>query len=166
MSENSHRPISYPVDRGHFLDCATSEDDRCLSVAGLAIRCGLVGVSGKAAEEERPRVLGQLIEYTRRRMGLSLEDLSKRASVALGELLAIERDNAIPTPRALYQLAQHLDLPFGKLQELAGLAEPRDERLNEAALRFAARSEPTAQLSAAEREAYEEFIKVLAESTA
>jgi transcriptional regulator with XRE-family HTH domain len=164
MNENTHRPLSLPADRSDFLDWATSEDDGCLSVAGLAIRCGLVGASG-TAEQERPRVLGQLIEYTRRRLGLSLEELSRRANVALGELLAIERANATTTPRTLYQLAQYLELPFGKLQELAGLAEPRDERLNEAALRFAARSEPTAQLSAAEREAYEEFIKVLVEST-
>lgn len=164
MNENSHRPIDFPADRGDFLDWATSEDDGCLSVAGLAIRCGLVGASG-IAEQQRPRVLGQLIEYTRRQLGLSLEELSRRASVDLGELLAIERDDATPTPRALDQLSHYLHLPLGKLQELAGLAEPRDDRLNEAALRFAARSEPTAQLSAAEREAYEEFIKVLVGST-
>ena len=160
MNENKHSTILFPADRGDFLDWATAEDDSCLSVAGLAIRCDLVRASG-AAGQERPRVLGQLIEYTRRQLGLSLEELSRRASVDLGELLAIERDNATPTPRALYQLAQYLHLPLGKLQELAGLAEPRDDRLTEAALRFAARSEPTAQLSATEREAYEEFIKVL-----
>jgi transcriptional regulator with XRE-family HTH domain len=164
MNEDVHRPIRFPANRGDFLDWATSEDDGCLSVAGLATRCGLVRAP-EVAEQDRPRVFGQLIEYTRRRLGLSLEEFSGRANVALSELLAIERDNAAPTPRALYQLARHLDLPFGKLQELAGLAEPRDERLNEAALRFAARSEPTAQLSASEREAYEEFIKALVEST-
>jgi transcriptional regulator with XRE-family HTH domain len=164
MNENKHDAVSFPADRGDFLDWATSEDDGCLSVAGLAIRCGLLGATGMA-EQERPRILGQLVEYTRRQAGLSLEDLSRRANVALGDLLAIERDNATPTPRTLYQLAQCFSLPFGKLQELAGLAVPRDVRLNEAALRFASLSEPTAQLSVAEREAYEEFIKVLVEST-
>lgn len=164
MNENKHQPIHFPSDRGDFLEWATSEDDGCLSVAGLALRCGLVEVS-EIDTRERPRILGQFLEYTRRQRRLSLEDLAKRATVALSELLAIERDNATPTPRTLYQLAQYLNLPFGKLQELAGLAESRDERLNEAAVRFAARSEPTAQLSAAEREAYEEFIKALVEST-
>jgi transcriptional regulator with XRE-family HTH domain len=164
MNDRKHTTLDFPADRGPFLDRATSEDDGCLSVAGLAVRCGLMaGAAG--LEQERPRVFGQFIEYTRRKAGLSLEGLAKRAGVSLGELLAIERDNAAPTPRTLYQLSQALGLPFEKLQELAGLAEPRDERLSEAALRFAARSEPTAQLSASEREAYEEFIKVLVEST-
>ena len=164
MNENKHETLKFPDDRSEFLDWATSEDDGCLSVAGLALRCGFMEPS-ETAEQDRPKIFGQLIEYTRRKAGLSLEELSRRASVALRELLAIERDNATPTPRTVYQLSESLGLPFGKLQELAGLAEPRDERLNEAALRFAARSEPTAQLSTAEREAYEEFIKVLVEST-
>ena len=141
MNENKHSTIGFPAHRGDFLDWATSEDDSCLSVAGLAIRCGLGSL------RERPgrnglRILGQLIEYSRRQLGLSLEELSRRTSVDLGELLAIERDDVTPTPRALYQLAQYLHLPLGKLQELSGLVEPRDDRLNEAALRFAARSSP------------------------
>src|SRR5262249_41887938 len=53
MTENMHRPISFPADRGGFLDWATSEDDGCLSVAGLATRCGLVRAP-EAAEQERP----------------------------------------------------------------------------------------------------------------
>jgi transcriptional regulator with XRE-family HTH domain len=164
MNDRKHTTLDFSADRGPFLDWATSEDDGCLSVTGLAVRCGLMDGAGRA-EQERPRVFGQFLEYARRKAGLSLEDLAKRARVPLGELLAIERDNADPTPRTLYQLSQALGLPFVKLQELAGLAEARDERLSEAALRFAARSEPTAQLSASEREAYEELIKVIVEST-
>jgi hypothetical protein len=48
--------------------------------------------------------------------------------------------------------------------ELAGLAIPREPELGRAALRFAARSEPTTELTKEEREAYEEFAKALAES--
>ena len=142
-----------------------SEDDGCLSTAGFAVCCGMIQEI-RAETALCPQILGQFIEYTGRcRLGLSLEDLSRRASVALRELLELERNNVSPTPRTLFQLSQSLNLPFGKLQELAGLAQPRDERLNEAALRFAARSEPNAELSPDEREAYEEFIKVLVEST-
>jgi hypothetical protein len=46
--------------------------------------------------------------------------------------------------------------------EVAGLAAPRPE-VSHAALKFAARSESTAKLTINEREALEEFVKVLVE---
>jgi 16S rRNA A1518/A1519 N6-dimethyltransferase RsmA/KsgA/DIM1 with predicted DNA glycosylase/AP lyase activity len=48
--------------------------------------------------------------------------------------------------------------------EVAGLATPRPE-VRSAALKFAARSEPTSQLTDEERGALEEFVKVLIESS-
>ncbi len=48
--------------------------------------------------------------------------------------------------------------------EVAGLASPRPE-VSSAALKFAARSEPTAKLSRDERDALEEFVKVLVETS-
>ena len=57
-----------------------------------------------------------------------------------------------------------LGLPAGSLTEVAGLSKPR-RAVSEAALRFAARSEPTAKLTKYEREAFEEFVKVLAEAS-
>ena len=49
--------------------------------------------------------------------------------------------------------------------ELAGLADAKDSRLKEEALLFAARSEPMAKLSPAEREAFEAFVKVVSEKS-
>ena len=53
MNENTQHTIRFPSDRGDFLDWATSEDDGCLSVGGLAIRCGLVTASGTAEQERQ-----------------------------------------------------------------------------------------------------------------
>jgi HTH-type transcriptional regulator, competence development regulator len=81
-------------------------------------------------------------------------------------LVALERNEEVqPSSRTVYQTAQALKLPANKLMELAGLTDARDEGLGRAALRFAARSEPTARLSKEEREAFEEFVRVLVESS-
>lgn len=63
--------------------------------------------------------------------------------------------------RTVHELARVLGFPSAKLLELSGLVEPEDPTLVEVALRFAARSEPTAQLSPDEREAFEELARVL-----
>lgn len=137
-------------------------EDRCESVAaaGLAAELGLL----HAMPIEKPRVLGRLIEFSRRARGLSVERLADEADVDLGELVALEREEDVrATPRTVYKLAKLLGVSTGKLMVLAGLADAEDTTLKEAALRFAARSEPTAQLSKGEREALEEFVKVLVE---
>lgn len=110
-------------------------------------------------------VFGRLIEYARRRHGLSVENLAERADVDLAAIVEIEtNDRVIPEVRTVYQLAQALKLPTSKLMEVAGLATARPE-VSRAALKFAARSEPTSKLTRDEREAFDEFVKVLAEST-
>jgi transcriptional regulator with XRE-family HTH domain len=103
-----------------------------------------------------------LIEYARRERGFSLETLARQADVDLAAVVEIERDpKAVPEPRTVRRLADVLMLPAVKLMVLAGLAQPRDESLTEAAIRFAARSRPPAELSTADKEVLEEFVKVL-----
>ncbi len=115
---------------------------------------------------EMPPVFGLLIKFARRERQMSVEKLAKKADVDLSELIAIERkEEVIPTPRTVFQLAKTLHLSMRKLMVISGLAETRDEAISQAVLRFAARSEPTAQLSKEEREAYEEFIKVLVDTS-
>lgn len=147
-----------------WLQRMADAEDRCesVSVGGLATDFGMIeaGVSSEA-----PRVFGRLVEFARRARGLSIEELAKSADVDLAELLAVEDAGKVPSPRTVFQLAKVLRLSTGKLMELAGLAEPKDTSLNQAALRFAARSEPTAKLSREEREAFEEFVKVLVEAS-
>lgn len=138
-------------------------EDQCesVSVGGLAHELGVLPSSAP----EVPRVFGRFIEYARRERGMSLEALAESANVDLVELVAIETEGQdIPTPRTVFQLAQVLQLPPGKLSEIAGLTQPRTV-VSEAAVRFAARSEPTAQLTEVERRAFEEFVKVLVEAS-
>ncbi|MEE9393348.1 MAG: helix-turn-helix transcriptional regulator [Planctomycetota bacterium] len=140
-------------------------EDRCgsVSVGGMAHDVGLLE---SQALPEAPRVFGRLIEYARRAKGLSVERLAEVADVDLGELVAIEQNEGpVPSARTVYRLGLALNLSSGKLMELAGLAQPQDDYLSQAAVRFAARSEPNAALSPEERAAYEEFVKVLVESS-
>jgi len=141
---------------------ANIEDScRTISAGGMAADLGMVAhVAG-----ESQKIFGRLIEFARRAKGLTVEQLAERADVDVAEIVDIERhDDSIPSPRTVYQLAQALNLSPGKLTEVAGLSTARHE-VSAAALRFAARSEPTATLSQAEREAFEEFVKVLVENS-
>jgi transcriptional regulator with XRE-family HTH domain len=150
-----------PASEAWLRRMADAEDHcKSVSVGGLAHDLGLIraGVSGGL------RVLGRFIEFARRARGVSVEQFANKADIDLAELVALERDeDVVPTPRTVYQLAQALQVDTAKLMVLAGLADVADPELNRAALKFAARSEPTAQLSRAEQEAFDEFVKVLVE---
>ena len=148
--------------RDWLLKAADIEDScRSVSAGGLASDLGMIS-SGVSSIKS---AFARLIEYARRNQGLSVEKLAERADVDLAAIVAIETDDrAVPEVRTVYQLAQALRLPSGKLMELAGLATPKPE-VSRAALKFAARSEPTSKLSRDERVAFEEFVKVLAEAS-
>lgn len=147
-------------DRAWLKMLAERENYGVVSAGGCAARS--VAQQPVSFHRQPVRVFGQLIEYARRELNLTLEALARRADINLAELVTIERDpQALPEPRTVHQLANVLNLPVVKLLVLAGLDEPRDESLTEAAVRFAARSEPSTSLSAAEREVLEEFVKVL-----
>lgn len=152
----------FPLDREWLLEMAKVEAScRSVAVGGLAADLGMI----EPAKTKAPRVFGRLVRLARRAKRLSVEELARRADLDIVEVLDVEQhEETVPTPRTVYQLAQVLEIPPEKLTEVAGLAEPRAE-VNKAALRFAARSEPTADLSAVEREALEEFVKVLGEAS-
>jgi transcriptional regulator with XRE-family HTH domain len=144
-----------------WLERAAEIEDRCrsLSVGGLAFDLGLL----RSVTPDVQPVFGRLIEYARRKRGLSVEELAEPADVDVAAVVEIERnDRVLPEIRTVFQLAQVLDLPPGRLMEVAGLATPKPE-IRHAALRFAARSEPTSGLSHDESIALEEFVKVLVE---
>lgn len=152
--------IEFPENWDAFLAAAASEDDSCASVGGLYVKLGLV----KEYRPPSPRVFGLLVEYARRTLRLTVEDLARKADVDLADLVAIEQDGgAMPDSTTVCRLAETLNLPADKLMELVGLSESRDERLSVAVLRFAARSETNARLTKEEQEAFEEFVKVLVE---
>ena len=75
---------------------------RSLSVGGLASDFGMLG---SAISDVQP-VFGRLIEYARRKHGLSIEKLAEEADVDLAAVVEIERnDRVLPEARTVYQLA-------------------------------------------------------------
>ena len=148
--------------RDWLLRAAELEDScRSLSVGGLASDLGMLSTTSSLLQP----VFGRLIEYARRKQGFSVEKLAERADIDLAAIVEIEtQGRTIPEVRTVYQLAEALKLPAGRLMQVAGLATAKPE-ISRAALKFAARSEPTAKLSRDEREAFEEFVKVLAEAS-
>jgi transcriptional regulator with XRE-family HTH domain len=114
--------------------------------------------------EEPSIVFGRFVRLMRRNRGLTLEKLAEDADVEIAELVEIEDDaRHKPQPRTVYQLANYFQVPRSNLLQVAGLTAPKDARLLEEAVRFAARSEPVAALSPEERAALEAFVAVLSE---
>jgi transcriptional regulator with XRE-family HTH domain len=109
--------------------------------------------------------LGGLIQIARRARGLTVEKLAEVTNVSLGDLVASEDDaGVVPDERAVTQLAAALGLSAHKVLEIAGLREPSEAGLTDAAIRFKARCEPTAKFSQAEEQALRELSQVLAET--
>jgi HTH-type transcriptional regulator, competence development regulator len=106
----------------------------------------------------------KFVEFTRRRLRLTREQFSTRSKVPLEELVCIEEDDGFQTsPRTIYLLAEFLKISHMKLLALAGLAEAKDPGFNDAAVRFAAKSEPIRTLSREEQQALDEFVKFLSD---
>ncbi len=152
------------VDKGpsrEWLLKMADAEDSCQSIAACGMAADLGMLRPVLAEPQR--VFRKLIEFARRSKQMTVEQLADKADVDLAEIVSIEQDEyAVPLPRTVYQLAKTFNLSAGALFEIAGLSEPRT-KVEKAALRFAARSESTAMLTDTERDALEEFVKVLVE---
>ncbi|MEZ6060872.1 MAG: helix-turn-helix transcriptional regulator [Planctomycetaceae bacterium] len=147
-----------------WLKASANNEAECgsISVGGLATRFGFYDPD----DQKGPAVFGQLVEFARRRLRLSVEQLAADADVDVEELVLIERGECCdPSPRTVHKLAEIFRLPTGAVAEIAGLVRRRHDRLGHAAYLFAARSEPMAALTEEEERAYEEFVKVIIEST-
>lgn len=141
---------------------AEAEDEyEAVTAAGLAADLGMLRVESPGES----LLFARFIRLARREKGLSIEELANGAQIDASQLVAIENLSAAPVPRTVYQLAGFLKVSTGRLMELAGLAKSKDPQFRQAALRFAARSEPSAELTDEEREALEEFVRVLVESS-
>jgi transcriptional regulator with XRE-family HTH domain len=116
-------------------------------------------------EPARRLAFARLIELSRRKQRLTVEQLAERADVDVSQLIEIEEGECVSAePRTVYKLSQVFNFPQDRLMVMSGLARPRDRHLTEATIRFAARSEPVNVLSAEEEEALHEYMKVLIES--
>ena len=160
----SERDSKNRASREWLLKMAELEDSvQSIAVGGMAEEMGMV----PSRNADYPRVLSRLVELARRKHGLTVEKLAESSRVELADLVRIEDDDEYqPSVRTVYQLAATLKLPAEKLLALAGLVESKpNQGLNEAAVLFAARSETNAKLTRSEKDALDEFVKVLVEGS-
>ena len=125
---------------------AQQEGDAEIGAGQLAIDPVFDGepVAAEASEEEGPNVaFGRFVNLMRRQRRVSLEQLADDADVDMADLVEIESDpHHKPELRTAYQLANYFKVSRSGLMQVAGLAGPKDARLFDEGVRFAARSEP------------------------
>lgn len=115
-------------------------------------------------QDEPVVAFGRFVRLMRRRRNMDVEKLANTADIDIEELVSIEEDpHYRPEVRTVYQLSMFFDVPRESLLQIAGLTKPKDDRIYQEAVRFAARSEPVAALTPEEREALETFVAVLSE---
>jgi transcriptional regulator with XRE-family HTH domain len=126
------------------------------------------GDAGKEAAQFEPEefvelyAFGGLVQFLRRDHMLSIEQLASRAQIDPLEILTIERDaKYVPKPRTVHQLAQFFKLPERPLLKLSNVTTDHNEKLRDAAVRFAANSTKVMELSREERAALSEFVDFL-----
>jgi len=106
----------------------------------------------------------RFLQLARRERKLSLDQFAEKVDVDLVELLKIEADEQYtPALRTIHQIAGFLSIPEQKLMALAGLLRVKDAQFQNAAMKFAARSESVEKLSREEHSALEEYVKFLCE---
>lgn len=155
------------ISKDWCLHMAQREGDAEIGAGRLAIDPVFDGerIPADVAEEEGPNVaFGRFVNLMRRQQGMSLEQLAVDADVDMADLVEAESDPYHrPELRTAYQLANYFKVPQAGLMQVAGLAAPKDARLFDEGVRFAARSEPTAELTPVETAALEAFVAVLSE---
>ena len=143
---------------------AAAEDNATLSVGGLGAELSAAGQEKSLSTPQRTgrSALSKLIELRRRERRLTIEQLAEQADVDVEEILDIESGgHGEMEPRTIFQLACALKLPGQKLLVLSRLAEARDEALNQAVVRFAARSKSIGDLTGEEHEALDDLVQFL-----
>lgn len=159
--------MKFNTDRKWLERRAEQEDRHFISVGGLISTLDptcQTEIASVPNVETTKTAFVRLLQLARRERRLSLEKLAERADVDLAELVKIETDETFtPGLRTVSQLASALELPAKKLMVLAGLLQVKDPSLQQASVRFAARSEPIGNVSPEEHAALEEYVKFLNE---
>ncbi len=159
--------MNMKISKEWCIRMAQLEGDAEIGAGGLAIDPIFEGetIPATVTDEDGPNIaFGRFVSLMRRQRGISLEKLADDADVDITDLVEIERNpHHKPELRTTYQLANYFKLPRSGLMQVAGLTAPKDTRLFDEAVRFAARSEPTAELTPEEGAALEAFISVLSE---
>ena len=106
---------------------------------------------------------GSLVQLLRRERKLTVDQLAVATQVDTPELISIELDpKYVPKPRTVYQICKFFGLPDRPLMKLANVTKTHNDRLRDAAVRFAASSSKVMELSREERAALAEFVQFLA----
>jgi transcriptional regulator with XRE-family HTH domain len=145
---------------------AQLESDTEIGAGQLAIDPVFDGEQIEQRSQQEPKTIafGRFVSLMRRDRGLTIEKLASDADIDVAELLSIEENAQYrPDVRTVYQLSEVFKVPRVNLLQISGLTAPKDDRIYEEAVRFAARSESVAALSPEEREALEVFVAVLSE---
>lgn len=147
------------------LNMARLEGDAEISAGAVAADPIFDGDLIEQRKQDEPVVaFGRFVRLMRRRRNMDMEKLANTADIDIEELVSIEEDPHFrPEVRTVYQLSMFFDVPRESLLQIAGLTKPKDDRIYQEAVRFAARSEPVAALTPEEREALEIFVAVLSE---
>ena len=144
---------------------AQCEGDAEISAGQLAFDPVFDGVpvSAEARDEGGPSLaFGRFVNLMRRQRSMSVEQLAFDTNVDVADLVEIESDpHHKPELRTVYQLANYFKVSRSGLMQVAGMALPKDQRLFDEGVRFAARSESTAELTPEEGAALEAFVAVL-----
>lgn len=152
------------VSKDWCLRMAQREGDAEIGAGRLAIDPVFDG-EHIPTDVEGPNVaFGRFVNLMRRQQGMSLEQLAVDADVDMADLVEVESDPYHrPELRTACQLASYFKVPQAGLMQVAGLAAPKDARLFDEGVRFAARSKSTAELTPEEGAALEAFVAVLSE---
>lgn len=106
---------------------------------------------------------GALVQLLRRDRKLTVDQLALAVQVEAPELISIEHDpKYVPKPRTVFQISKYFGLPDRPLMKLANVTTTHNDRLRDAAVRFAASSSKVMELSREERTALAEFVQFLA----
>lgn len=153
----------FPITPEWLREMADAEDNGCVSVGGLPYRAKTLAEKPALGEAVDRKVLAKLVELRRRSLRLSVPALAEKAEVDARDIIAIESgEDFRPEPRTVHNLSEALALPQIGLMHLSGLALRRDAVLDDASVRFAARSAPVDDLTQDQRDALEEFVRALA----
>lgn len=150
------------IDEDAWIRQKAAEEDGALISAG----CMMIPAEPLAAVTSDALAarlsLSRFVQLARLKLRLTKEQFASKTQIPLKELVCIEDDDQYtPTLRTVHMLAQFLKVSHVKMLTLAGLAQAKDAQFSDAAVRFAAKSEPIRQLTREEQEAFDEFAKFL-----
>jgi hypothetical protein len=131
---------------------------------GVELQC-VTGEGGIHREDDfvEAYAFGALVQLLRRDRKLTVDQLASAVQVGTPELISIELDpKYIPKPRTVFQISKYFGLPDRPLMKLANVTTTHNDRLRDAAVRFAASSSKVMELSREERAALAEFVQFLA----